>query len=1008
MAKFFKGLAASGAWSCFDEFNRIFVEVLSVIAQQILQIQGAKGIGKEKILFEGTELKFKQSCNIFITMNPGYAGRTELPDNLKALFRPVAMMVPDYAMISEIKLYSYGFIEARSLARKIVATYKLCSELLSSQSHYDYGMRAVKAVLTTSSQLKRKFQFEKEEILVLRALNDVNLPKFLNPDIFLFNSIINDLFPGLKPQNPEYGTLNMAITNVFNNNQLQNLAYLRKKIIQLYEMINCRHGLMLVGQTLSGKTTCYKTLTSALKECILLGDKEERQANYYIINPKSVTLSQLYGYSDPISKEWTEGVLGEIFRKCATSYSTDRQFIIFDGPVDADWIENMNSVLDDNKKLCLMNGETIRMSNHMTMMFEVSDLNQASPATVSRCVMIYMQPEQLGWWPIFSSKLSEISSNLDGQLIKHIEDLFDGLIQKTLDFIKSKCIEYQTLPEIAGVQGVINLFLSQLTEHGFLSKEIYTKLRIEDICSRIDMFFIFSIIWGLAGNLDTQSRMVFNKFFRKMIGEAIKCERTKDSFVKFEKISIPPEMGGVILYDFYISEFKWKNWKDQYEKIEIDLPANYKGYHEIIVPTIDFARISYIYDYAISNKFPLLLIGPTGTGKTLYLNNLLKSMDKEKYMHLPIVFSSKTTAGKTQEILEAKLEKRRKNVYGPRFGMNFIVFIDELNMPKLDRYGAQSSSELLRQFFDHKGFYSKDRKLIEIIDTQVIAAMSPPGGGRSLLPPRLLRHFFNISCVDPDEKSLKRIYGSLMNWHMTSQKIENFDVQNLLQSSVDAAIELYFKVSSTLKAIPSKPHYMFNPRDLTRVMSGIQSMNKKEIDNDVSKIVRLCVHEFTRVFFDRMTCLEDEESFFTILTNVLRSKLRDDLKMSMKGVFPPNLPYETPAILSYLRFSDILSEGISAGERVYNEIVNSSKLETTLESFMEDYNLSSKTPMSLVIFQYAADHIIRLLRILRMRGGHGMLIGLGGSGRMSLTKLATFIREYEFFEVFNFLIITFH
>ena len=107
-----------------------------------------------------------------------------------------------------------------------------------------------------------------------------------------------------------------------------------------------------------------------------------------------------------------------------------------------------------------------------------------------------------------------------------------------------------------------------------------------------------------------------------MIGEAIKCERTKDRIIKFEKVSIPPEMGGVILYDFYISEFKWKSWKDQYEKIEIDLPADYKGYHEIIVPTIDFARISYIYDYAINNKFPLLLIGPTGTGKTLYLNNL--------------------------------------------------------------------------------------------------------------------------------------------------------------------------------------------------------------------------------------------------------------------------------------------------------------------------------------------------------------------------------------------------
>lgn len=129
----YKGLAQSGAWGCFDEFNRIAVEVLSVVAVQVKCIQDAIKEKKKVFNFMGETIKLVWTVGLFITMNPGYAGRTELPENLKALFRPCAMVVPDFELICEIMLVAEGFLEARLLARKFITLYSLCKELLSKQ-----------------------------------------------------------------------------------------------------------------------------------------------------------------------------------------------------------------------------------------------------------------------------------------------------------------------------------------------------------------------------------------------------------------------------------------------------------------------------------------------------------------------------------------------------------------------------------------------------------------------------------------------------------------------------------------------------------------------------------------------------------------------------------------------------------------------------------------------------------------------------------------------------------
>ena len=305
LAKIFAGLALSGAWGCFDEFNRIQVDVLSVVAQVVGSILDSLRTKNYNCQIAERTIQVVEGTGLFITMNPGYAGRSELPDNLACLFRPVAMMAPDFNAIAKIILMSEGFKQNELLAKKVVTIYTLMQRQLSKQDHYDFGMRAVKSVLNASGRIKRDRPDLDEITVIIKAIRDMNLPKFIAEDVVLFDNLFIDLFPDCDEPDNDNDDLQIAIEEALMKRGLQLNENLVVKIMQLYESKVTRHGNMLVGETLSGKTKCWEVLADAL--CALNAEEKERgvkddfkyqAVKPELINPKAVSVDELYGFQD--------------------------------------------------------------------------------------------------------------------------------------------------------------------------------------------------------------------------------------------------------------------------------------------------------------------------------------------------------------------------------------------------------------------------------------------------------------------------------------------------------------------------------------------------------------------------------------------------------------------------------------------------------------------------------------------------------------------------------------
>ncbi|KAI1416726.1 cytoplasmic dynein heavy chain [Hypoxylon sp. FL1857] len=992
MGRIFLGICQVGAWGCFDEFNRLEERILSAVSQQIQNIQlglkqGAED-DKAQIELVGRQLHVNANTGIFITMNPGYAGRSNLPDNLKKLFRSVAMSKPDKELIAEVMLYSQGFNQAKQLSKQTVPFFDQCSAKLSKQAHYDFGLRALKSVLVSSGGLKRARltssdgNIGAEEVvepeIIVQSVRETIAPKLIRPDVEIMMAIEGECFPGVQYVPANLAELEGAIRRLAAERHLVVNDVWMTKVLQLYQIQKIHHGVMMVGNSGTGKSAAWRLLLDALQEV------EKVEGVSHVIDSKVMSKEALYGNLDSTTREWTDGLFTSILRKIVDNLrgeDSKRHWIVFDGDVDPEWVENLNSVLDDNKLLTLPNGERLNLPPNVRIMFEVETLKYATLATVSRCGMVWFSEDTVTPSMMVTNYLDTLRTvafeDLDEdtaaagqspaktlQIQGQVADLLQAYLT-TDDFILealkqaesyNHIMEFTVARVLTTLFSLLNKAVRDMIEYN--AAHIDFPLDPEQVEAYVAKKLLLALVWALTGDCPLNDRKAFG-----------------DNVGALASFGSPPLDGTSSLIDFdvVLPRAEWTPWQNQVPTIEVNTHSITQT--DVVIPTLDTVRHEdVLYSWLAEHK-PLLLCGPPGSGKTMTLFSALRKLPNMEVVGLN--FSSATTPDLLIKTFEQYCEYK-KTLNGvmlspTQIGRWLVIFCDEINLPAPDKYGTQRAISFLRQLVEHNGFWrTSDKSWVTLDRIQFVGACNPPtDAGRTPMGARFLRHAPLIMVDYPGELSLLQIYGTF-----NSAVLKIIPALRGYSEPLTQAMVRFYLESQQRFTPKIQPHYVYSPRELTRWVRGVYEAIRPLETLTIEGLIRIWAHEALRLFQDRLVA-EDERQW------------TDEAVRRIALEFFPTID-EQKALGGPILFSNWLSKNYVPVDREQLRDFVKARLKTFCEEEVD---------VPLILFNDVLEHVLRIDRVFRQPQGHLILIGVSGSGKTTLSRFVAWMNGLKVFQI---------
>ena len=942
LGKMLIGVVKCGAWSCFDEFNRLKEDQLSAASQQIQVIQDAIKQKQRTIHLLGRTVDVDFNAGIFVTLNPAgkdYGGRSRLPDNLKALFRPVAMGRPDNEIIAEVILYSEGFFSAKELASKVVSIFQLSKQLLSEQRHYDWGLRALKAVLNTGGKFITKMRRSGESLdgtreaeVLIKAVRVNTLSKLTYGDTHLFLGLIGDIFPGVESADMSGGELEKAIREVMVAKPFfleEDEAQIRK-MLQLKEALDQRMGCVVVGPSGCGKTAVWRVLQAAIERC-------GQRIVVHVMNPKSMRRERLLGQMDLDTREWTDGVLTQAARTVVREPPEVRSWIVCDGDVDPEWIEALNSVLDDNHLLTLPNGERIAFGPNVNFLFETHDLRFASPATVSRMGMIFLSDDDMDVRRVVNKWLSSQEEGLRMQLSGWIDELF-----------------FKALDHVRALESVVETTLVGTVLNGLAQVSGAEKRGA----------FICGLVRGLGGNLALADRSTFAKQVFQWAGER------------------PADMGAPL--DSYFDGGGFSGYttdRETYDNRDRAADARDLSNGSAVVPTVSVKRCVDMMRPWIEACEPFILVGPEGCGKHMMIAHAFAQRRGTSVTTLHC--NAQTTAEHviTKVAQTCSLfSSPEGRVYRPRDAERLVLYLKDINLPRPDMYDTCMLIAFLQQLVTYGGFYDENLEFLRIERVQIVASMNAATTlGRHALSTRFTA-IVRIGTVDyPERSELAAVYDTFLDLAFRAAG-DGLDARWSRASERTRLAGLMVDVYDAVRAkfrLEDARHYLFTPRDLTAWVEGLLRYDLARED-----FADVFAHEAARLFRDRLVDADAQNRYDALVNALLRAHFKQT--PSLAGAY-------------FTALADGGARAKAGGGDTLLERVAEEDFRGAVRQGIVYYEREEKD-LHLLLFPELLEHVAQVDRVLSRPNGHLFLAGSSGVGRRSAVTLAAYMLGMQLVE----------